>query len=195
LDDAYPVVDMYMMAGKDKHFGFIDLNRFLEETETDPEELLDKQIFPFDFVMEISSSDNVNDIRFIAGTEKSYYLLNYRGDTLVTEKFEFVSFDDCLEYFILVEKNKLRGIYSIRAKNVLPVKYDEIEPVYIDETVYFIVTTGKKKGLYNAEGKLLLEEKYSDIKLLVKDNILFEAYVGKRKRAVVNTNETVVLIR
>lgn len=195
LDDAYPVVDMYMMAGKDKRYGFLDLNQFLDQTEIDPEEILNNHSFPYDFVMEISSSDDANDIRFIAGTEKSYYLLNYSGDTLIDKKFEFVSFDDCLEYFILVEQNKLRGIYSIRAKNVLSVKYDDIEPIYIDETVYFLVTTGKKKGLYNAEGKLLLEEKYSDIKLIVKDNILFEAYVGKRKRAAVHMNETVVLIR
>ncbi|MFI5204560.1 MAG: hypothetical protein ACHQF2_08705, partial [Flavobacteriales bacterium] len=173
LDDAYPVVDMYMMAGKDKRYGFIDLNLFLDQTELDPEEILNQQVFPFDFVMEISSSVHSTDIRFIAGTERSYYLLNYRGDTLVQQKFEFVSFDDCLEYFILAEQNKLKGIYNIRANNVIPVKYDDIEPIYIDETVYFIVTAGKKKGLYNAEGKLLLEEKYSEIKLLVKDNILF----------------------
>jgi hypothetical protein len=74
-------------------------------------------------------------------------------------------------------------------------KFDDIEPIYVDETVYFITTIEKKKGLYNAEGKMLLEEKYSEIKLYGSENILFEAYTGKRKRAVVHMDEMVVLIR
>jgi hypothetical protein len=86
-------------------------------------------------------------------------------------------------------------MYNIRGASVIPIKYNSIEPDYLGETVYFIVTIGKKKGLYNANGTKILDEIYSDIKLVVSDNILFDAYVGKRKRAAVNADDKVILIR
>ena len=78
----------------------------------------------------------------------------------------------------IVTKNKLKGVYSSKGKEVIPMKYDRMEAF---GNFFWKVFLNGKQGIYTFDGKKVLPTKYDEIIYLYRDWNLDPDFVVKEK--------------
>ena len=78
----------------------------------------------------------------------------------------------------IVTKNKQKGVYSSKGKEVIPMKYDRMEAF---GNFFWKVFLNGKQGIYTFDGKKVLPTKYEEIIYLYRDWNLDPDFVVKEK--------------
>ncbi|WP_036885395.1 WG repeat-containing protein, partial [Prevotella falsenii] len=78
----------------------------------------------------------------------------------------------------IVTKNKLKGVYSGKGKEVIPMKYDRMEAF---GNFFWKVFLNGKQGIYTFKGEKVLPAKYEEIIYLYRDWDLDPDFVVKEK--------------
>lgn len=107
------------------------------------------------------------DIRQHAVVKKDgfYGLINILGETIIPFMYENVYNIEIYNIdssYIIVTKNKKRGVVNRNNEIIIPIEYDYISIEGID-SLYFRVKQNNKYGLFNHEGKLELPVIYDSI--------------------------------
>lgn len=94
-----------------------------------------------------------------------YGLINKIGETIIPFMYENVNYierGNIDSSYIIVTKEKKRGVVNLKNEIIIPIDYDSISLEGID-SLYFRVKQNNKYGLFNHEGKLELPIIYDSI--------------------------------
>lgn len=78
----------------------------------------------------------------------------------------------------IITKNKLKGVYSVKGEEVIPMKYNRMEAF---GNFFWKVFLNGKQGIYTFDGKKVLPTKYEEIIYLYRDWNLDPDFVVKEK--------------
>lgn len=124
----------------------------------------------------VSVASEVND-RNIKKDEKTGKLALYtsEGKRLLNDLDSIKRIQSSL---FIVTKNKLKGVYSSKGKEVIPMKYNRMEAF---GNFFWKVFLNGKQGIYTFDGKKVLPTKYEEIIYLYRDWNLDPDFVVKEK--------------
>ena len=124
----------------------------------------------------VSVASEVND-RNIKKDEKTGKLALYtsEGKRLLND---LDSIERIQSSLFIVTKNKLKGVYSVKGEEVIPMKYDRMEAF---GNFFWKVFLNGKQGIYTFDGKKVLPTKYEEIIYLYRDWNLDPDFVVKEK--------------
>lgn len=115
------------------------------------------------------------DIRQYTEAKKDgfYGLINIVGETIVPFMYEYVHYierGNVDSSYIIVTKEKKRGVLNLNNEIIIPIDYDYISPEGVD-SYYFKVKQSNKYGLFNYDGKKVLPIVYDSIHQLFECDI------------------------
>ncbi|WP_315320366.1 WG repeat-containing protein [Prevotella aurantiaca] len=124
----------------------------------------------------VSVATEVND-RNIKKDEKTGKLALYtsEGKRLLNDLDSIKRIQSSL---FIITKNKLKGVYSVKGEEVIPMKYDRMEAF---GNFFWKVFLNGKQGIYTFDGKKVLPTKYEEIIYLYRDWNLDPDFVVKEK--------------
>lgn len=124
----------------------------------------------------VSVATEVND-RNIKKDEKTGKLALYtsEGKRLLNDLDSIKRIQSSL---FIITKNKLKGVYSSKGKEVIPMKYNRMEAF---GNFFWKVFLNGKQGIYTFDGKKVLPTKYEEIIYLYRDWNLDPDFVVKEK--------------
>lgn len=124
----------------------------------------------------VSVATEVND-RNIKKDEKTGKLALYtsEGKRLLNDLDSIKRIQSSL---FIITKNKLKGVYSVKGEEVIPMKYDRMEAF---GNFFWKVFLNGKQGIYTFDGKKVLPTKYEENIYLYRDWNLDPDFVVKEK--------------
>lgn len=124
----------------------------------------------------VSVASEVND-RNIKKDEKTGKLALYtsEGKRLLNDLDSIKRIQSSL---FIITKNKLKGVYSVKGEEVIPMKYNRMEAF---GNFFWKVFLNGKQGIYTFDGKKVLPTKYEEIIYLYRDWNLDPDFVVKEK--------------
>lgn len=124
----------------------------------------------------VSVATEVND-RNIKKDEKTGKLALYtsEGKQLLNDLDSIKRIQSSL---FIITKNKLKGVYSVKGEEVIPMKYNRMEAF---GNFFWKVFLNGKQGIYTFDGKKVLPTKYEEIIYLYRDWNLDPDFVVKEK--------------
>lgn len=124
----------------------------------------------------VSVATEVND-RNIKKDEKTGKLALYtsEGKRLLNDLDSIKRIQSSL---FIITKNKLKGVYSVKGEEVIPMKYNRMEAF---GNFFWKVFLNGKQGIYTFDGKKVLPTKYEEIIYLYRDWNLDPDFVVKEK--------------
>ena len=124
----------------------------------------------------VSVATEVND-RNIKKDEKTgkFALYTSEGKRLLNDLDSIKRIQSSL---FIITKNKLKGVYSVKGEEVIPMKYNRMEAF---GNFFWKVFLNGKQGIYTFDGKKVLPTKYEEIIYLYRDWNLDPDFVVKEK--------------
>jgi hypothetical protein len=119
----------------------------------------------------------ISESLWIGTHESKHSLLNLEGKL---QTFDSLSFEYWQDDFVLVsQKDDLIGLMDAQGKELIPIKFDEIEKLTLNKQPYWFVSKGTERGLYSLSGRAILAPIYQKITEIGDDLLAISTLEGQ----------------